>query len=149
MTPAIRTDEVAQIEFSLRRYEHDPKADPFGLEATEKLGVLSERVYKALVVQVDAKQLTLIDTSAFDQLMILVSTEQRGLQMELSPVTASRPRRNLCTTVRVAKVAARSRVRPRRLRQHPQRNPAACQARMSLMTLPYTSVRRKSRPLKR
>lgn len=59
MTPAIRAAESAQIEFSLHRYDHDPKADSFGLEAAEKLGVSPERVFKTLVAQVDGKQLVL------------------------------------------------------------------------------------------
>src|SRR5947207_2469796 len=68
MTPAIRTAEAAQIEFSLHRYEHDPKADSFGLEAAEKLGVLPERVFKTLVAQVDGKQLVLCVIPVADRL---------------------------------------------------------------------------------
>ncbi len=59
MTPAIRAAETAEVPFSLHRYEHDPKAESFGLEAAEKLGVPPERVFKTLVVQVDGKQLVL------------------------------------------------------------------------------------------
>jgi len=40
-------------------YEHDPKADSFGLEAAEKLGVPPERVSKTLVAQLEGKQLVL------------------------------------------------------------------------------------------
>src|SRR4051794_37179030 len=59
MTPAIRAAEAAQVEFTLHRYEHNPEADSFGLEAAEKLNVPPERVFKTLVAQVDGKQLVL------------------------------------------------------------------------------------------
>src|SRR4051794_8481252 len=60
MTPAVRAAEAAEVSFSLRRYEHDPRADSFGLEAAEKLGIPPERVFKTLVARVDARQLVLV-----------------------------------------------------------------------------------------
>ncbi len=59
MTPAVRATEAARIPFSLHRYDHDPKAESFGLEAAEKLGVAPERVFKTLVAQVDGRRLVL------------------------------------------------------------------------------------------
>lgn len=59
MTPAVRVLQAAQVAFALHSYEHDPKADSFGLEAAEKLGVSPERVFKTLVAQLDGKQLVL------------------------------------------------------------------------------------------
>src|SRR5947208_1326681 len=59
MTPAVRAAQAARIPFTLHRYEHDPGADSFGLEAAEKLGVPPERVFKTLVAQVDGKRLVL------------------------------------------------------------------------------------------
>src|SRR2546423_12367917 len=59
MTPAVRAAEAAEVSFSLHRYEHDPDADSFGLEAAEKLGVPPERMFKTLVAQVDGRQLVL------------------------------------------------------------------------------------------
>jgi Cys-tRNA(Pro)/Cys-tRNA(Cys) deacylase len=59
MTPAVRIAESAGVQFELHRYEHDPGAESFGLEAAEKLGVAPERVFKTLVAKVDAKQLVL------------------------------------------------------------------------------------------
>jgi Cys-tRNA(Pro)/Cys-tRNA(Cys) deacylase len=38
-------------------YEHDPRAESFGLEAAEKLGVPPERVFKTLVVDADGTHL--------------------------------------------------------------------------------------------
>ena len=53
MTPAIRVLQQAGVPFALHEYEHDPRAQSFGDEAVEKLGVSAERVFKTLVVSVD------------------------------------------------------------------------------------------------
>jgi Cys-tRNA(Pro)/Cys-tRNA(Cys) deacylase len=58
MTPAVRAAQATKIAFTLHRYEHDPSADSFGLEAAEKLNVPPERVFKTLVAQI-GKQLVL------------------------------------------------------------------------------------------
>ncbi len=52
-TPAIVAAERAGIAFTVHEYAHDPKAESFGLEAAEKLGVDPARVFKTLVVDVD------------------------------------------------------------------------------------------------
>jgi Cys-tRNA(Pro)/Cys-tRNA(Cys) deacylase len=55
MTPAIKLLEKANINFTVHEYEHDPAAESYGLEASEKLGVNEARVFKTLVVMLDAK----------------------------------------------------------------------------------------------
>jgi Cys-tRNA(Pro)/Cys-tRNA(Cys) deacylase len=45
--------ERAKIPFVLHEYTHDPRADSFGLEASEALGVPPERLFKTLVAVVD------------------------------------------------------------------------------------------------
>lgn len=55
MTPAVVAAERAGIAFTLHAYEHDPKAESFGLEAAEKTGVAPERVFKTLVVSHDGE----------------------------------------------------------------------------------------------
>lgn len=57
MTPAINRVKNAGFAFHLHEYEHDAAAQSFGLEAAEKLGVAADRVFKTLVVTLDAKQL--------------------------------------------------------------------------------------------
>lgn len=57
MTPAIDQARRAGIAFELHEYRHDPKADSFGLEAAEKLGVTPQQVFKTLVAQLDGKEL--------------------------------------------------------------------------------------------
>jgi Cys-tRNA(Pro)/Cys-tRNA(Cys) deacylase len=53
MTPAVVAAERAGIPFTLHEYEHDPRAESYGLEAAEKTGVDSARVFKTLVVAQD------------------------------------------------------------------------------------------------
>ncbi|MET0357448.1 MAG: Cys-tRNA(Pro) deacylase [Cellvibrio sp.] len=55
MTPAIKLLEKAKISFKVHEYHHDPAAESYGLEASEKLGVDDARVFKTLVVMLDAK----------------------------------------------------------------------------------------------
>jgi Cys-tRNA(Pro)/Cys-tRNA(Cys) deacylase len=45
----------AKIPFTLHEYTHDPKADSYGLEASEALSVPPDRVFKTLVASVDGK----------------------------------------------------------------------------------------------
>ncbi|PKG93369.1 Cys-tRNA(Pro) deacylase [Paraglaciecola sp. MB-3u-78] len=57
MTPAINCAKKAKIEYTLHQYDHDSSNASYGPEAAEKLGVLPERVFKTLVVKLDATQL--------------------------------------------------------------------------------------------
>ena len=52
-TPATVALTRAGIDFVLRPYEHDPRAQGYGLEAATALGVDPARVLKTLVVSVD------------------------------------------------------------------------------------------------
>jgi len=53
-TPATKALRQAGVEYRLHPYEHDPGAESYGLEAAAKLGVDPSRVFKTLVVDVDA-----------------------------------------------------------------------------------------------
>jgi Cys-tRNA(Pro)/Cys-tRNA(Cys) deacylase len=57
LTPAINSAKKAKIEFVVHQYEHDSSHLSYGLEAAEKLAVGPERVFKTLVVKLDASQL--------------------------------------------------------------------------------------------
>jgi Cys-tRNA(Pro)/Cys-tRNA(Cys) deacylase len=57
MTPAVDAAKAAGIEFEVVQYEHDPKAESYGLEASELLGVPPERVFKTLLTRMDGKTL--------------------------------------------------------------------------------------------
>ena len=43
----------AKIPYKLHEYEHDPRRESYGLEASEALGVPPEQVFKTLVAAVD------------------------------------------------------------------------------------------------
>jgi Cys-tRNA(Pro)/Cys-tRNA(Cys) deacylase len=57
LTPAVNSAKKAKIEFSVHQYEHDSGHASYGLEAAENLAVVAERVFKTLVVKLDAMQL--------------------------------------------------------------------------------------------
>lgn len=54
-TPATVALTRAGIDFTLHPYEHDPRAESYGLEAAEALGVDPERVLKTLMAGVDGR----------------------------------------------------------------------------------------------
>ncbi|MFC5178909.1 Cys-tRNA(Pro) deacylase [Nocardioides taihuensis] len=54
-TPATVALTAAGVAFELRPYDHDPRAESYGLEAAEALGVAPERVFKTLVAAVDGE----------------------------------------------------------------------------------------------
>ena len=54
MTPAIKAAEKAKIRFTVHEYEHDPAARSYGEEAATVLKQDPERVFKTLVVALNA-----------------------------------------------------------------------------------------------
>jgi Cys-tRNA(Pro)/Cys-tRNA(Cys) deacylase len=52
-TPATVALTRAGVAFTLHEYHHDPRAESFGLEAAEALGVELGRVFKTLMSSVD------------------------------------------------------------------------------------------------
>ena len=50
-TPATVALTRAGLPFTLHPYEHDPRAESFGLEAAQALGVPPERVFKTLLAE--------------------------------------------------------------------------------------------------
>jgi Cys-tRNA(Pro)/Cys-tRNA(Cys) deacylase len=57
MTPAVKALERERIAFALHEYAHDPRAESYGLEAAETLGIDPASVYKTLLAQLDGKEL--------------------------------------------------------------------------------------------
>jgi len=49
-TPALAAAARAGIEHVVHTYEHDPRAESYGLEAAEALGIEPDRVFKTLMV---------------------------------------------------------------------------------------------------
>jgi Cys-tRNA(Pro)/Cys-tRNA(Cys) deacylase len=54
-TPATLALGRAGVAFTLHEYAHDPRADSYGLEAAEALGLDPERVLKTLMAGVDGR----------------------------------------------------------------------------------------------
>lgn len=54
-TPATALLTRAKVAFTLHPYEHDPRAEAFGEEASAALGVAPERIFKTLIATVDGK----------------------------------------------------------------------------------------------
>ena len=52
-TPATKMLDQAGVTYHVHTYEHDPRADGYGLEAAEALGVDPHRVFKTLVAIVE------------------------------------------------------------------------------------------------
>jgi Cys-tRNA(Pro)/Cys-tRNA(Cys) deacylase len=54
-TPATALLVKHGVKHRVHEYDHDPRAESFGLEAAELLGQPSQRVFKTLVAEVDGK----------------------------------------------------------------------------------------------
>jgi Cys-tRNA(Pro)/Cys-tRNA(Cys) deacylase len=54
-TPAVTRVARAGVDYEVHRYDHDPDAPSYGLEAADALGVPVERVFKTLVATVDER----------------------------------------------------------------------------------------------
>ncbi len=54
-TPATVALARAGIDFTLHEYEHDPRAESYGLEAATALGLDPARVFKTLMATVDGR----------------------------------------------------------------------------------------------
>jgi Cys-tRNA(Pro)/Cys-tRNA(Cys) deacylase len=57
VTPAVNSLKKAKLEFTVHQYQHDSAHSSYGLEAAEKLAIGPERVFKTLIVKLDATQL--------------------------------------------------------------------------------------------
>lgn len=49
MTPAVNIAKKAKIAYTLHSYTHNPALPSYGEEASEKLGIPADRVFKTLV----------------------------------------------------------------------------------------------------
>ncbi|MEU4667054.1 Cys-tRNA(Pro) deacylase [Amycolatopsis sp. NPDC023774] len=54
-TPATALLTKQKVAHTLHSYDHDPRAESYGLEAVEALGLEAARVFKTLVADVDGK----------------------------------------------------------------------------------------------
>ncbi|OED51655.1 aminoacyl-tRNA deacylase [Aliivibrio fischeri] len=85
MTPATKLLKKAKIEHQVLEYHHDPKAQAYGLEAAEKLGLDQKKVFKTLVVQVDEKELVVGIIPVAEQLsMKLIAKAVKGKKAKMA-----------------------------------------------------------------
>jgi Cys-tRNA(Pro)/Cys-tRNA(Cys) deacylase len=56
MTPCIKLLKKSKVNYNVHQYTHDSSAESYGGEASEKLGISSEMVFKTLVVTTDANK---------------------------------------------------------------------------------------------
>ena len=56
MTPAINAVKGARVAHRVHEYEHDPRADSYGLEAAEALGQDPSQVFKTLLADLDGRK---------------------------------------------------------------------------------------------
>ena len=91
-TPAIVAAERAKVAFTLHEYVHDPRAESYGLEAAEALGVAPERVFKTLLAAVDGARLVVAIVPVVAQLDLkAVAAAAGGRKAELAkPADAER-----------------------------------------------------------
>ncbi|SDS59860.1 Cys-tRNA(Pro)/Cys-tRNA(Cys) deacylase [Halopseudomonas xinjiangensis] len=57
MTPATKQLDQAKVSYRLHRYEHDPKAESYGTEAADKLGLDAAQVFKTLLAASETGEL--------------------------------------------------------------------------------------------
>jgi Cys-tRNA(Pro)/Cys-tRNA(Cys) deacylase len=57
VTPAVNAARRAGLPFTLHEYQHDPRAESYGLEAAEALGLEVDRVFKTLVAAPEGRGL--------------------------------------------------------------------------------------------
>ncbi len=56
MTPAINLAKKKKIPHKIHQYDHDPRAESYGLEAAELLGLNTDTVFKTLLFCTDGKE---------------------------------------------------------------------------------------------
>jgi len=95
MTPAIKVAIKAKVNHRVHEYKHDPKAESYGTEAAEAIGIEPGRVFKTLLVELngDNKKLAVgvvpvsgqLDLKAIaSALKVNMSAGKRGLEIEMS-----------------------------------------------------------------
>ena len=68
MTPAINLAKKNKIKYTIHEYTHDTTVDSYGQEASQKLGIKKERVFKTLVVELHDKTLAVAIIPVSDML---------------------------------------------------------------------------------
>ncbi len=81
--------ERARIAFTVHEYDHDPRHDSYGLEASEALGVPPERVFKTLIAEVDGKLVTAVVPVAGELDLKALAAAAGGKKAAMADVAAA------------------------------------------------------------
>ena len=80
MTPAIKTAKKANVIFHVHKYEHDPSSSSYGEEASSKLGIDADRVFKTLVVSIGDKEFAVAVLPVSRQLDVKLFAKALGIK---------------------------------------------------------------------
>lgn len=83
MTPAINSLKQSKIKYKVHEYNHDPKAESYGDEAAEKLGVSSDQMFKTLVVAISDRELAVAVLPVSKQLDLKLFAKALGIKKVL------------------------------------------------------------------
>jgi Cys-tRNA(Pro)/Cys-tRNA(Cys) deacylase len=90
-TPATALLTREKVEHTLHPYPHDPRVEAYGDEAAKALGVPPERLFKTLVVRVDARVVCAVLPTAVRLALKALATAVDGKRAELAdPADARR-----------------------------------------------------------
>lgn len=98
MTPAINTAGKAKIDFKIHEYSHDPRADSYGQEAAEKLGIDPDQVFKTLVVSIDTKGLGVAILPVSCQLNLKLLARAMGVKKRPWQIKSPGQNKRVCPT---------------------------------------------------
>jgi Cys-tRNA(Pro)/Cys-tRNA(Cys) deacylase len=81
--------ERARIPFTVHEYEHDPRHDSYGMEASEALGVEPARVFKTLITDVDGKLVAAVVPVSGELDLKALAAAAGGKKAAMAEVTAA------------------------------------------------------------
>lgn len=90
-TPATALLTARGIAYALRSYSHDPRAESYGAEAAEALGVPPSRLFKTLVVRLDGRLVCAVVPAADTLSLKALAAALGGKRAEMAePAAAAR-----------------------------------------------------------
>ena len=88
-TPATTLLDRQRVAHTVHAYDHDPRSSSYGAEASEALGVPSERVFKTLVADVDGRLTVAVVPVACQLDLKALAAAAGGKRAALADVTAA------------------------------------------------------------
>lgn len=91
-TPALRVLNLAGVDYTLHSYDHDPATRGYGIEAADKLGISSSRVFKTLMITVDEQMVTALVPVSGQLDLRALATALGGKRAQLAGLAAAERR---------------------------------------------------------